>query len=65
MLIWTLAYVAYDYIITLDREIELFWRAKTSVASVLFFANRYSSLVFNFVLFVIFCFPQSEVGWTR
>ncbi|KAI0758142.1 hypothetical protein C8Q74DRAFT_1303348 [Fomes fomentarius] len=37
--------LAYDYIITFDREIELFWKRKRSLSSVLFLFNRYLSLV--------------------
>ena len=35
----------YEYIITLSREVDLFWKHKITVASVLFFATRYISLV--------------------
>ncbi len=31
----------YDYILLLDREIELFWNRKVTGASLLFLVNRY------------------------
>ncbi|KAI0630453.1 hypothetical protein C8Q77DRAFT_1160041 [Trametes polyzona] len=39
------AFLLYDYLITLDREIELFWRRKFSGPSALFFFTRYSTLI--------------------
>ncbi|KAI0740747.1 hypothetical protein C8Q76DRAFT_791152 [Earliella scabrosa] len=35
------ALLGYDYIITLDSEVDLFWKRKFNVSSVLFEANRY------------------------
>ena len=40
-------FLIYDYVITFGREVEMFWRSKFTGASVLFFANRYVSLLFN------------------
>ena len=34
----------YEYLITLDQEITLFWTRKITGATVLFFCNRYLSL---------------------
>ena len=39
------ALLAYDYIITLDGEVKLFWKRKFNVASILFGANRYLAFV--------------------
>ncbi|KAI0675622.1 hypothetical protein C8Q78DRAFT_1074627 [Trametes maxima] len=39
------AMLAYDYLITLNEEIKLFWRRKTTGASVLFFIIRYAALL--------------------
>ena len=41
----TTAFLAYEYTITFDREVNLFWRRKLSMASILFGINRYLSLV--------------------
>ncbi|KAI0758162.1 hypothetical protein C8Q74DRAFT_1390821 [Fomes fomentarius] len=35
------ALIAYEYIITFDLEVELFWRQKTSMSTILFLVNRY------------------------
>ena len=40
-----LAFVTYDYFITLDEEVKLFWNRKLSVASALFLINRYLVLI--------------------
>ncbi|KIY68166.1 hypothetical protein CYLTODRAFT_453779 [Cylindrobasidium torrendii FP15055 ss-10] len=39
----------YDWICTLDQEIEAFWFERTSLASVLFFLNRYLPFVDTFL----------------
>ncbi|KAI0730417.1 hypothetical protein C8Q76DRAFT_613684 [Earliella scabrosa] len=41
----------YDYLITLDQELELFWTGKITGATVLFFVNRYLSLFVTVYLF--------------
>ncbi|KDR73814.1 hypothetical protein GALMADRAFT_270003 [Galerina marginata CBS 339.88] len=33
--------VLYDYLITMDKEVELFWKSKWSIPKALFFVNRY------------------------
>ncbi|KDR76698.1 hypothetical protein GALMADRAFT_139592 [Galerina marginata CBS 339.88] len=43
--------ILYDYLITIDKEVELVWNNKRSVANVLFLLNRYyilSSSAFSF-----------------
>ena len=35
----------YEYVITFDREVQLFWRGKWTGASILFFLNRYLGLL--------------------
>lgn len=41
-----LVFVLYDHVITLNREVQLFWfPEKFSVACILFFVNRYWVLV--------------------
>ena len=39
--------VVYEYMITLGREVQLFWRRKLTGAAALFYLNRYLSLVVN------------------
>ncbi|KAM5536576.1 hypothetical protein V8D89_009671 [Ganoderma adspersum] len=40
-------FLIYDYVITFGREVNLFWTHKYTGASVLFFLNRYVTLVWN------------------
>ncbi|KAM5539138.1 hypothetical protein V8D89_007195 [Ganoderma adspersum] len=40
------AWVAYEYLLTVWREYLLFWKQKVTVASVLFFVNRYIAVVY-------------------
>ena len=39
------AYFIYEFLITFDSEVELFWKGRFSGATVLFLANRYIFLV--------------------
>ncbi|KAI0351841.1 hypothetical protein OH77DRAFT_1410310, partial [Trametes cingulata] len=39
------AFLTYEWLITLDREVALFWRRKLNGASVLFLTNRYLPLL--------------------
>ena len=38
--------LVYDWLVTLDEEINLFWRKKKTVATYLFLFNRYVPLVY-------------------
>ncbi|KAF7299852.1 hypothetical protein HMN09_00992200 [Mycena chlorophos] len=53
----------YDYFITLEAEVTRFWQRgrKTTLASTLFFTNRYIALLGNFpVIVMYFCCHQLE-----
>lgn len=39
------ALLFYDYFLTFDKEIQLFWNRKLTGPSVIFYLNRYSMLV--------------------
>ncbi|KAI0764866.1 hypothetical protein C8Q74DRAFT_1174811, partial [Fomes fomentarius] len=39
------AFVVYEYIITFDREVSLFWRRRFTGATLLFLLNRYITLL--------------------
>ncbi|KAI0729807.1 hypothetical protein C8Q72DRAFT_777325 [Fomitopsis betulina] len=39
------ALCCYDYCLTLGREVDLIWRGRLSLASVLFYVLRYSALL--------------------
>ncbi|GJE89146.1 hypothetical protein PsYK624_052400 [Phanerochaete sordida] len=40
-----LALIVYDYVITLDQEVNNVWRRKFTAASLLFYVNRYLSIL--------------------
>ncbi|TFK94268.1 hypothetical protein K466DRAFT_476918, partial [Polyporus arcularius HHB13444] len=40
---------AYEYAVTFGREVELFWRRRITVSSILFLVNRYVPLVVNMI----------------
>ncbi|KAJ3926763.1 MAG: hypothetical protein NXY57DRAFT_689683 [Lentinula lateritia] len=51
--------VIYEYLITLDLEIERFWKRKTKgLGSVLFYVNRYLTLLGNIGIIVLFMSPE-------
>lgn len=37
----------YEYIITLDEEIDIVWKRRWNAATVLFMVNRYLMVVYN------------------
>ncbi len=39
-------YMCYDWMLTLDDEISLFWNRRVSAASILYFAIRYPVIIF-------------------
>ena len=43
------ALVFYDYVITLDHEINLFWKRKFTGATILFLLNRYLLVLFYII----------------
>ena len=51
------ALLGYEYLVHLPQEVELFWKRKITGASVLFFANRYLSLLAQTMQFID---PTSE-----
>lgn len=38
------ALLCHEYLLTFDREVEFFWRRKLTVASLVFYINRYGAL---------------------
>ncbi|GAV99982.1 hypothetical protein LENED_001470 [Lentinula edodes] len=51
--------VIYEYLITLDLEVERFWKRKTKgLGSVLFYVNRYLTLLGNIGIIVLFMSPE-------
>ena len=46
------ALLGYEYLVHLPQEVELFWKRKITGASVLFFANRYLSLLAQMMQFI-------------
>lgn len=43
----SLALIAYDYLLTFKREVELVWGHRINASSSLFFANRYLAVFYN------------------
>ena len=54
-----LVFFLYDYIITIGREVDLFWSRKITGASVLFLFIRYGTLVYK-VLDLVSFGPMSD-----
>ncbi|KAJ3785711.1 hypothetical protein GGU10DRAFT_332878 [Lentinula aff. detonsa] len=53
----------YDYLLTFDIEIERFWKRETKrFASILFFINRYMTLLGNIPIVLLFFWPEPGRG---
>ncbi|KAL5485799.1 hypothetical protein ACEPAI_6841 [Sanghuangporus weigelae] len=59
--------IIFDYLLTLDQEIQFIWKARWSIGKVLFFLNRYYTLfVVGFNNYALFSPKLSDdwQGWT-
>ncbi|KAI0765625.1 hypothetical protein BD413DRAFT_637664 [Trametes elegans] len=55
--------IVYEYIITFDQEVELFWRPKMTGATALFLSNRYLPLL-SYILVMCEYIPMTDsVEW--
>ncbi|OCB85126.1 hypothetical protein A7U60_g7751 [Sanghuangporus baumii] len=50
----------YDHLLTLSDEIEFMWDARVSLASILFFVNRYYSFIFFTISFIMKVTPVMD-----
>ncbi|RDX51234.1 hypothetical protein OH76DRAFT_1481532 [Lentinus brumalis] len=59
-----LAFLVYEYMITFEREVNLFWKSKMTGAVVLFLLNRYTVLVTSILAVsgIVVEFPASSCG---
>ncbi|EJF58086.1 hypothetical protein DICSQDRAFT_29310, partial [Dichomitus squalens LYAD-421 SS1] len=49
----------YNWIITIDQEVEYFWKEKVTGAAILFYLNRYISLA-SFVISLVDWMPMTD-----
>ena len=54
------ALLLYEYLVTFDQEVELFWKRSFTGASALFFLNRYFTIIDSFSNFT--GIKNAEVG---
>ncbi|KAH9896105.1 hypothetical protein C8Q73DRAFT_644233 [Cubamyces lactineus] len=65
------ALIFHEYFITLDSEVRLIWRRRTTGASVLFFLNRYIMIFDNVITLAsypartdnVYCYRCAALGW--
>ncbi|RPD68567.1 hypothetical protein L226DRAFT_563847 [Lentinus tigrinus ALCF2SS1-7] len=57
-------FMFYDFLITTGREVEAFWRRPVTAASILFFANKYISIL-NHILVFVTPLPQNDKSCTQ
>ncbi|EIW58126.1 uncharacterized protein TRAVEDRAFT_148174, partial [Trametes versicolor FP-101664 SS1] len=60
-LIAVMALLAYEFLITFDQEVEMFWVRKMTGASVLFLSNRYL-LLLGYILVMCEYIPMSDTS---
>ena len=59
------ALILYEYILTLDDELDLIWRRKMSASSLIFLANRVTVIVYTVGLALMFSGPDvSNLLWS-
>lgn len=58
----TSVFLLWEYIITTDQEVELFWKRRLSGASMIFLANRYFVIVNCCINLAGFLPLSDEVG---
>ena len=59
MLTLLIVFLLYEVFITYDLEVEYFWSGPITGARVLFFTNRYLSLLFNTIYMITYAhFPE-------
>ena len=51
--------IIYEYLVTVDSEVRLFWGKQITGASILFFTNRY--MMFFYVLFFLWTYSPLTV----
>lgn len=54
-------FLLYEYVITIDREVNAFWYRAPTGASILFLSNRYLSFVVNVLGLIEFGHLSDEV----
>lgn len=57
----SLGVLCYDYCLTLRREVELFWTRSFHVTALLFYFNRYGSVVSSILVVVL----RFQTHWTQ
>ncbi|KAI0730762.1 hypothetical protein C8Q76DRAFT_716047 [Earliella scabrosa] len=66
MLTLLIVFLLYEVFITYDLEVEYFWSGPITGARVLFFTNRYLSLLFNTIYMITYAhFPEQAQGVTQ
>ena len=53
--------IFFEYLLTFDQEVRLFWRKKFTGAVALFFANRYTTLTYTMYFMLINAVPAPWV----
>ncbi|EJF59421.1 hypothetical protein DICSQDRAFT_172022 [Dichomitus squalens LYAD-421 SS1] len=50
--------VVFDYLMTVQQELELFWKRRLNLSSILFLSNRYVAISYYVALLPIRFFPS-------
>ena len=55
----TSALIFFEYLLTFDQELRLFWGKKLTGAVALFFINRYTTIIYTIYLMLIYLVPAT------
>ena len=60
--IYYLVFVMYDWIVTLPREVQLFWTGKArSLSAILYFSTKYFNVLYQMLSLLVFIPSSDEV----
>ena len=53
------ALIFFEYLLTFDQEVRLFWGKKLTSAAALFFVNRYTTIIYTIYLMLVGLVPAT------
>ena len=51
--------IFFEYVLTIDQEVRSFWGKKLTGAVALFFANRYTTIMYTIYLMLVYLIPAT------
>ncbi|TBU38175.1 hypothetical protein BD309DRAFT_1023060 [Dichomitus squalens] len=58
VIVSTATLISFDHLITIQQELDLFWKKRVTLSSILFCFNRYTAIVYYVVMLPIRFYPS-------